>query len=64
MNSISFLPEINFFLKQKENNNEFSINILKVKAKVNNKKCWFCEQVCYDFVSICKNCETERKKKR
>ena len=25
------------------------------------KTCWYCDTVCYTFISICKNCRQERR---
>ena len=33
--------------------------------KINYKLCWFCEQKCYSFVSICSDClENKTKNKK
>ena len=30
----------------------------------NNKKCWFCDAFCKNFVSICENCKQDKFKKK
>jgi hypothetical protein len=42
-------------------------NILLKKKKVNDtiiNSCWFCQQECDDFVSICKYCKDKKIKKK
>ena len=33
------------------------------KVKYNNKKCWFCDSRCINFVNICNDCEKKKLKK-
>ena len=34
------------------------------RAKINIKKCWYCESNCTSFVSICDDCKNKRRVRR
>ena len=37
--------------------------VKKVKEYLKDRKCWFCERKCYEYVSICEPCKSDRIKR-